>query len=383
MQDTTRVVIAWNVMNDRMTRLTTLGGLLLLLAQSVSVVAEENTEAVLNVYNWADYIGETTLEDFEREYGIKVNYDVYDTSEIVDAKLMAGNSGYDVVLHSAGFSSRLIPAGIYQRLDRDKLSNWNNLDKALLQSVAQYDPGNQYGVPYMWGTTGFSYNFDMIAERMQDAPFDSAALVFDPEIVSKFADCGVTLLDSPTEVIPLALIYLGYDADSIEPTHLKAAEELLRSIRPYIKYFNSTKILIDLPSKEVCIAMSWSGDYSVASMRAREAGIDVDFRFNIPTEGSLIWFDLLFVPADAPHLENAYLFLDYLLRPGVIADISNFTGYANANVPATVLVNPEITSDPAIYPDESVLNRLYAGKILMPKQERLRSRVWTRVKSGL
>ena len=370
-------------MNDRVTRLGTLGGLLLLLMQSVFAHAAKNDEAILNVYNWSDYIGETTLEDFEREYGIKVNYDVYDTSEMVDAKLMAGNSGYDVVLHSAAFSSRLIPVGIYRRLDKDKLSNWKNLDQTLLDSVAQYDPGNQYGVPYMWGTTGFSYNFEMVAERMQGAPFNSSSMVFDPEVVSKFADCGVTLLDSPTEVIPMALIYLGYDADSIEPQHLKAAEDLLRSIRPYIKYFNSTKMLIDLPSREVCIAMSWSGDYSVASMRAKEAGIDVDFRFNIPTERSLIWFDVLFIPTDAPHVKNAHLFLDYLLRPEVIADISNFTGYANANIPATALVKPEITSDPAIYPDESVLKRLYAVKILMPKEERLRSRVWTRVKSGL
>jgi len=370
-------------MNAQITGRLGSAGLLLLVMQSVCTFAGENNEAVLNVYNWADFIGETTLENFEREYGIKVNYDVYDTSEIVDTKLMAGHSNYDVVLHSAGFSSRLIPVGIYQRLDRSKLNNWKNLDPTLLDRVAQYDPDNKFGVPYMWGTTGFSYNYDMIVDRMQDAPFNSAELVFNPEVVSKFADCGVTLLDSPTDVIPMVLIYLGYDADSMEPEHLKAAEELLRSIRPFIKYFSSTKLLLDLPSKEVCIAMSWSGDYSVASKRAKEAGLNVDFRFNIPSEGSLIWFDVLYIPADAPHTENAYLFLDYLLRPKVIAEISNYTGYANANAPATEFVNPEITSDPAIYPGESVLRRMQAGKIYMPKLERLRSRVWTRVKSGL
>ena len=351
--------------------------------QSVEIVAAEDGEAVLNIYNWVDYIGETTIEDFEREFGIKINYDVYSTSEIVDVKLMAGNSGYDVVLHSAGFASRLIPVGIYQPLDKEKLPNWKNLDLALLDRFSEYDPGNEYGVPYMWGTTGFSYNRDMINERMEDAPFNSADLVFDPAIVSKFADCGVTLLDSPTEVIPLALIYLGYDVDSLEPEQLKAAEDLLRSIRPYTKYFNSTKLLIDLPAKEVCIAMSWSGDYSVASTRAEEAGIDVDFGFNIPEEGSLIWFDVLFIPTDAPHPNNAHLFLDYLLRPRVIAAISNFTGYANVNSAATVFVDAKITSDPAIYPSQSVLQRLHAGKVFMPKDERLRSRVWTRVKSGV
>ncbi|HJL61589.1 MAG TPA: polyamine ABC transporter substrate-binding protein [Pseudomonadales bacterium] len=370
-------------MNDRQTRKKALLGLLVFLMQLAPVCIAESNEAVLNLYNWVDYIGESTLKDFEREYGIKINYDVYDTTEIVDAKLMAGNSGYDVIVHSAGFSSRLIPIGLYHRLERDKLANWNNLDPSLLESVAEYDPGNQFGIPYMWGTTGFTYNRDMIIERMKDAPLNSAELVFNPAVVSRFADCGVSLLDSPTDVIPMALVYLGYDADSIEPEHLKAAEDLLRSIRPYIKYFNSTKLLIDLPSKEVCIAMSWSGDYSVASRRAKEAGIEIDLGYNIPTEGSLIWFDALYIPADARHVENAYLFLDYLMRPEVIADITDFTGYANANSKATALVNPKMTSDPAIYPGESVLKRLYAAKVYMPKLERLRSRVWTRIKSGL
>ena len=181
----------------------------------------------------------------------------------------------------------------------------------------------------------------------------------------------------------MALIYLGHHPDSMQPEKLKAAENLLRSIRPYIKYFSSTKLLIDLPSREICIAMSWSGDYSIASRRAEEAGMDVDFRFNIPIEGSLIWFDVWYIPADAPHIENAYLFLDFIMRPEVIADISNFTGYANINVAATALVDKKMTEDPAIYPDQAVLDRLYAGKIFMPKEERVRSRVWTRVKSGL
>jgi putrescine transport system substrate-binding protein len=356
--------------------------LFLIVIGSGALSASEKT-GVLNVYNWADYIGETTLADFEKEYGVKINYDVYDSTEIVDAKLMAGNTGYDVIVHAASNAARLIPHGMYLALDKSKLPNWKNLDPVLLANVEQYDPGNNYGVPYMWGTTGFSYNRGMLLERMKDPPLNSASLIFDPAIVSRFADCGVTLLDSPGEVISMAMIYLGHDSNSVEPAHLKQVEELLRSIRPYIKYFNSTKMLMDLPSKEVCIAMSWSGDYSVASSRARAAGIEIDLGYNIPIEGSLIWFDVAYIPSDAPNLENAYLFLDYIMRPEVIADISNFTGYANANLYATELVSPEITSDPGIYPDEVVLNRLSSARVLAPKIERRRSRVWTRVKSGL
>lgn len=374
-------MVAWLSMINRFTHQIVVGFLLVLTMQPMSLFADD--EAILNVYNWADFIGETTIKDFEREYGIKVNYDVYESSEIVDTKLMAGHSGYDVVLHSAGFSSRLIPINVYYRLDKSKLPNWKHLDPILLERFAGYDPGNQYGVPYMWGTTGFAYNRDMLAERMIDPPYNSYDMVFNVEVVKQFADCGVSLLDSPTEVIPMALIYLGHHPDSMEPEELKAAEDLLRSIRPYIKYFNSTKLLIDLPSREICIAMSWSGDYSIASRRAEEAGIDVDFRFSIPIEGSLIWFDAWYILADAPHIENAYLFLDFIMRPEVIADISNYTGYANINVPATAFVDKKMTEDPAIYPDQAVLDRLYAAKIFMPKEERVRSRVWTRVKSGL
>ena len=340
-------------------------------------------EPVLNIYNWADYIGETTIEDFENEFGIKVNYDVYESSEIVDAKMMAGKSGYDLVVHSAAFSSRLLEVGIYAKLDWTQLENKDNLDAALVQSFSRFDPGNQFGMPYMWGTTGFSYNREMLLERMPDAPLDSADLVFNPGILARFADCGVSLLDSSNDVIPLVMIYLGHPPNSIDPQHLKDAQNTLTAIRPYIRYFSSTKMLLDLPSKEICIAQSWSGDYSIAARRALEAGIDIELGYNIPKEGSLIWFDAWYIPADAPHQDNAYLFLDYLLRPEVIADISNNVGYANSNQRATPLVDPAMTSDPAIYPDAAIVSRLAPGKISPPKQERARTRVWTRLKSGL
>jgi putrescine transport system substrate-binding protein len=343
----------------------------------------DDPESVLNIYNWADYVGENTLAHFEAEFDIKVNYDTYDNSQIVDAKLMAGNTGYDVVFHGASNSAQLIPIGIFLPLDKTLLPNWKNLDSELLNNFAEFDPGNLYGFPYMWGTTGFSYNHDMLLERMPNAPFNSADLVFDPVVVARFADCGVTLIDSASEVLGMAMMYLGYDANSIEPTQLKEAETLLRKVRPYIKYFSSSKLLIDLPSQEVCIAQSWSGDYAVANRRADDAGIEIDLRFNIPMEGSLAWFDVAFIPADAANISNAHIFLNYLMRPEVIADITNNTGYANVNHKATRLVDRAIASDPAIYPDKAILNRLSTTKVLHPKLERLKSRTWTRIKSGL
>ena len=337
----------------------------------------------LSIYNWSDYIGETTLDDFSSEYGIKVNYDVYDSSSVVDTKLLAGRTGYDVVFHAASNSAPLIPAGIYRPLDKSLIPNWKYLEPELLSRVAEFDPGNRYGVPYMWGTTGFSFNRDLILERMPNAPFNSAELVLNPEIVSRFADCGVTLLDSASEVLGTALAYLGYHPNSIDPEELEAAGNVVRAIRPYIKYFDSTKMLLDMPSQEVCIAQSWSGDYSVAAKRAREAGIDIDLGFTIPDEGSLMWFDLLLIPSDAPNLKNAHLFINYLMRPDVIAAITNFTGYANANTAAIHLVDPALASDLAVYPDESIIARSTVTLSHPPKLQRLRSRLWTRIKAGL
>ena len=349
----------------------------------IPFAAAQYAGGTLNIYNWSDYIGETTLEEFGAEYGIKVNYDVYDSSQIVDTKLLAGRTGYDVVFHAASNSALLITADVYLSLDKSLLPNWRYLEPGLLQRVAEFDPGNRYGVPYMWGTTGFTYNRDLILERMPNAPLTSAELVFNPDIVSRFADCGVTLLDSASEVLGTALAYLGYHPNSIDPEELKAAEEVVRAIRPYIKYFDSTKMLLDLPSQEVCIAHSWSGDYSVAAKRAREAGIDIDLGFTIPDEGSLMWFDLLLIPSDAPNPENAHLFINYLMRPEVIANISNFTGYANANTAAIHMVDPVIASDLAIYPDESIIARSIVTISHPPKIQRLRSRLWTRIKAGL
>jgi putrescine transport system substrate-binding protein len=338
---------------------------------------------ILNIYNWSDYIDPALVQEFEQEYGIKVNYDIYDSTEIVDTKLLTGGSGYDIVVHSASPASLLIPIGVFQNVDYWRLENWHHIDTELIERIKKYYGGDVAGVPYMWGSTGFAYNHEMVFERMPDAPLDSGAMLFDPAVVSRFADCGVTLLDDPTSVIPIAMTYLGYPINSVEPAHLADVEKLLKAVRPYIKYFSSTKMMLDLPSQEVCIAMAWSGDYSVATSRAAEAGVQLDLRYTVPLEGAVEWYDVMYIPADAPHPDNAYLFLDFILRPDVIARASNFIGYANANRDATPLVDPAITSDPAIYPDTETLQRLKATRALPPKLERRRSRTWTKIKTGL
>ena len=340
-------------------------------------------QPVVNVYNWSDYIGPHTLQNFEKETGIKVNYDIYDSSEIVDTKLMAGHSGYDVVFHAASFVARLIPVGIVKKLDKSQLPNWKYLDPALLKLFHRFDPGMQYGAPYMWGTVGFAYNVDMIKKRMKNAPVHSAALVFDPKVVAHFADCGVSLLDSPTDVIPLALLYLGRDPNSIKEKDLHDVQTMLLRIRPYIKYFSSGKMLNDLPNKEVCIANSWSGDYMTAWRRAKQAGIKIHLAYDMPKEGMPIWLDAMYIPTDAPHPENALKFINYILKPKVIAAITNYTGYANAEWAATQYVKKAYRDNPAIYPDKAVFKLLKPEVVLPPKQERKRSRVWTRVKTGL
>lgn len=340
-------------------------------------------DPVLNVYNWADYIAPDTIANFEKETGIRVNYDVYDSTEVVEAKLLSGNTGYDVVFHGFRYSSRLIPIGVYRELDRAQLPLFGNLDPWVLSMMEEYDPGNRYGVPFMWGTTGFAYNVDLVAERMPDAPVESAAMLFDPEVVSRFADCGVSLLDEPTDVFPMVLLYLGLDPNSLDPADLARAEAQLKSVRPYIRYFSSTRMMNDLPNEETCIAMSWSGDYAQAMKRSAEAGAGVRLAYTAPVEGSMLWFDGVFIPADALHPGNAHRFINYLLRPEVIGNISNALFYANANLASLDYVLPEIRENAAIYPPRSERGRFDVGYVFGPKDERQRTRAWSRVKTGL
>ena len=309
-------------------------------------------------------------------------YDTYDASETVDAKLLAGRSGYDVILHAGSFIPKLIQAGIFQEVDRGKLSNYGNLDKGILKVLENWDPGNKYTVPYMWGTVGVTYNLDMINERMPDAPLKSLDMLFKPELASKFADCGISVLESPVDIIPMALAYLGLDPNTEKREDFDKVVELFKPVRQYIKTFDSANYLNALPNKELCMVFNWSGDYATASGRAAEAGVEINLAYEIPDSGSGAWFDVWLIPADAPHPENAHLFLNYMLRPEVIAAATNYTYYANANQEATALVLDEIKGDPAIYPDETVLGRMWTAEVLPRKVERVRTRTWSKMKTG-
>lgn len=338
---------------------------------------------VVNIYNWSDYIAPDTIEKFESEFGIKVNYDVYDSSEIVDVKLLAGASGYDVVMHSGQFSERLAPIGVYRKLDFSRLDNIRHFDPEILEHIKLYEETTAYNVPYMWGTTGYTWNRKMVRERLPDHPMDSADVLFDPEVISKLADCGVSLLDGPTDVFPMVLAYLGRDPNAVDAENIAAAEAQLKKIRPYVRYFSNTKLISDLPNREVCVAMSWSGDYKQAAARAEEAGLDIDLRYTIPKEGSGLWVDGMYMPADAPHVDNAYRFMNFILRPRILADISNHVYYPNASEAARQFMDAKVLDDPGIYPTDRIWARVYPILSAPPKLERPRTRAWARVKSGI
>jgi len=337
---------------------------------------------VVNVYNWADYIAPDTIGKFEAEYGIRVNYDTYDGSEVAEVKLLAGGSGYDVVVLSGMFGARLVPLGIFERLDTTRLANIRNLDADIIARTNVNGQTSGYSVPYHWGTTGYSWNVEMVRERLPDHPMDSADVLFDPAVVSKLADCGVTLLDSPVDVFPAALAYLGRDPNAVDDESLAAAEALLKSVRPYIRYFSNQKMATDLPNKEICVAMGWSGDYAIAAARAEEAGIDIELRYTLPKEGSGLWSDNLHIPSDAPHRDNAYLFIDFLMRPEIAAEIADYVHYANANRASWQYMDPAVRDNPAVFPDPETWKILFPVLNVDPKRERLRTRAFARVKSG-
>jgi putrescine transport system substrate-binding protein len=341
------------------------------------------SENVVNVYNWADYIGPNTLEQFEAETGIKVNYDTYAAAATVDVKLLTGNSGYDVIVHSNQFSSRLIDIGVYQKLDMRLLPNVKNLDPATMRQIDVYEKVRGYNVPYHWGSTGFTWNVEMVRERLPDQSMDTSAVLFEPEILAKLADCGVSFLDGTTSTVPMALSYLGLDPNAVDEESLAKALEVLLKVRPYVRYFSNDKFISDIPNKELCVAMSWSGDYATAMKTAREAGIDIDLRYSVPAEGGALWIDGLYIPTDAPHLENAYTFINFLLRADVAADIAAQVEYANANAASWELLDKESLDNPAIYPDEAIWDRMFVIETADPVQERARTRTLARAKSGL
>ncbi len=348
---------------------------------SCSTVEDEN---VVNIYNWADYIDQDMIDIFEQETGIKVNYDTYDSAEIVDVKLLTGNTGYDVVVHSNSFASRLVKTGAYQKIDTSRLENYRNLDPVLLERLSIYEVVAEYNVPYHWGATGYAWDVDMVRERLgDDFPMDGANILFDPEIMAKLADCGVSFLDSPTDVFPMLLAWLGRDPTVTSAENTAAAEDQMKKVRPYIRYFSGTKMLSDLPNREVCVAMSWSGDYATAAARAAEAGIDIDLRYTMPKEGSGLWADGLYITADAPHLDNAYRFIDFLLRADVARANSVGTNYGNANAASWTLMEPGFRGNRAIYPNDEDWEIIFATVPASPIDERVRTRAWARVRSGM
>jgi len=347
-----------------------------------SADAATANEKILNVYNWSDYIQPSVIKDFEKHTGIHVNYDVFDSNEILETKLLTGHTNYDVVVPSAAFMERQLQADIYRKLDKSLLPNLKNVDPGIQSALAIYDPGNQYAVDYMWITSGVGYNAAAIKQRMADAPVDSWRMIFDPAVISKFADCGVSILDAPSEVVATALLYIGRNPNSNSPEDLKAAEQVLKAIRPYIRYVDSSRYIDNLANGDVCLAMGWSGDIKQAHDRAAEANKGVDLVYSIPREGAIVNLDVLVIPADAPHVRNAHLFIDYLLRPEVAAQNSNLIKYANSVSPDLQPLDPLVRNDQGVFPPPEVRARLTPERPRPPDYQRMLTRAWTRFKTG-
>ncbi|AZD11185.1 Putrescine ABC transporter putrescine-binding protein PotF [Pseudomonas chlororaphis] len=348
---------------------------------AMAAVAQAD-DKVLHVYNWSDYIAPDTIANFEKESGIKVVYDVFDSNETLEAKLLAGKSGYDVVVPSNNFLAKQIKAGVYQELDVSKLPNWKNLNQDLLKAVSVSDPGNKHAFPYMWGSIGIGYNPEKVKAALGVDKIDSWDILLKPENIAKLKGCGVSFLDSPTEMIPVALHYLGLPTDSQKKDDIKKAEELFLKIRPSITYFHSSKYISDLANGNICVAVGYSGDVQQAKSRAVEAGDKVKVSYVIPKEGAGTFYDMVAIPKDAENVEGAYKFMTYLQKPEVMASITNAVRFPNGNAAATALVEKDITSDPGIYPPADVQAKLYAIADLPAATQRELTRSWTKIKSG-
>jgi putrescine transport system substrate-binding protein len=345
--------------------------------------AHPEPERVVNFYNWSDYIDPAILDSFTAETGIKVRYDTFDSNDTLEAKLLAGKSGYDVVVPSGYFLARQIAAGIFRKLDKSKLPNLVNAWPEIAARLASYDPGNQYAVNYMWGTTGIGYNVDAVRALLgEGAAIDSWDEIFDPAKISRFKDCGIHFLDSSDDIMPAALHYLHLDPNSSAPDDLQRAADLLLSIRRYVRKFHSSEYLNALASGEICVAVGFSGDIIQARRRAAQAKAGVVVAYAIPKEGAQLWFDNLAVPSDAPDAAEAHALIDYLLRPQVAAANSNFVAYANGNLPSQKYVNKTILDDRNIYPDATTTSKLYTIMAHDQKTQRLINRMWTRIKTG-
>jgi putrescine transport system substrate-binding protein len=346
-------------------------------------VALAQSDRVVNVYNWSDYIDAKVLEDFTKETGIKVQYDTFDANETLETKLLAGKSGYDVVVPTAYFLERQIKAGVFQRLDKSKLENLGNVWPDIARRLAVYDPGNQYAVSYMWGTTGIGFNVKAMRERLgPNGKIDSWDIVFKPENLAKFRNCGVHMLDSPDDILPAALHFLGLNPNSSDPKELEMATELLMKIRPSVRKFHSSEYLNALAGGEICLVVGWSGDIKQSQKRAVEAKNGVEIGYSIPKEGAQMFFDNLAIPKDAGHVAEAYAFIDYLLRPEVAAKNSNLVAYANGNLASQKFIDKAVIDDKSVYPDAETMSKLYTVSARDQKSQRFVNRLWTKIKTG-
>jgi len=340
-------------------------------------------QRVVNVYNWSDYIDPQVLADFTKETGIRVQYDTFDANETLETKLLAGKSGYDVVVPTAYFLERQIKAGVFQTLDRSKLPHLSDMWPDISKRLAAYDPGNAHAVNYMWGTTGIGYNVKAVRERLGgDATIYSWDVVFKPELLAKFKDCGVMMLDSADDILPAALHYLGLDPNSVKQQDLDKAAALLLKIRPFVRKFHSSEYLNALASGEICLVVGWSGDMKQAQKRAEEAKNGVEIGYAIPKEGAQMWFDNLAIPNDAVHINEAYAFIDYLMRPEVAAKNSNFISYANGNLASQKFIDKAVLGDRGVYPDAAAMAKLYTVSARDKKAQRAINRLWTKIKTG-
>ncbi|MFT6222885.1 MAG: putrescine transport system substrate-binding protein [Paracoccaceae bacterium] len=361
-----------------------MSGKSILLAAAVSALAITAAQAdEVRVFNWSDYIDEALLAKFTEETGIKLIYDVFDSNEVLETKMLAGSSGYDIVVPSGTFLQRQISAGAFQKLDAAQLPNKKNMWDVIEKRTAQYDPDNAYSINYMWGTTGLGVNVGKVAEALgADAPVNSLSLVFDPANMEKLAGCGVYFLDAPAEMIPAALAYIGENPDSQDPEVIARAEPVLAAVRPYIQKFHSSEYINALANGDICVAFGWSGDILQARDRAAEADNGVEIAYNAPTEGALMWFDQMAVPVDAPNPESAHKFLNFIMDAQNMADASNYVYYANGNLASQPLLVEDVIGDTAIYPDAATLEKLYTTSPYDAKVQRIVTRLWTKVKSG-
>jgi len=351
-------------------------------ATEQKAAAPAGEEKVLHVFNWSDYVAEDTVKNFEAKTGIKVTYDVFDSNDVLETRLLAGNSGFDVVVPSASFLERQIKAGVFRELDKSQIPNLANMDPDIMQRVALHDPNNAHSVPYLWGTTGIGYNEAKIKKILGDTVPDSWNFVLDPANAKKFKDCGISVLDAPDELLKVVLAWMGRDPNSEKDEDLAAAAEKLMAVRPYIRKIHSSQYIEDLANGDICLAIGWSGDILQARNRAAEAGQGVVIKYAIPKEGTIIWFDMLAIPADAKHPQNAHAFIDYLMDPQVAANNSNFVNYANANAKSFALINDEVKNDPNVYPTPEVKAKLFPSLAYSEDFTRKMTRMWTTFTTG-